>query len=766
VGRFDALSDLDFEELVADLLRAETELPFRAGVRGRDRGIDVLAVKKRARHVGQCKHVRTGDVRGVVREAKKEAARLAKRKPRWASYRFITSIRLSHDRRDEIAEILSPWIAEADHVLGEGDLNRLLRKHPDVEARHVKLWLGTAGALRRALHAGAYERSEALLEETRTALPRYVQTEAFLESRSILHEHGVVVIAGPPGVGKTTLARLLMLDGLEQGYEPYDIPQGGFAEAWDLLLPRRRQLFFYDDFLGRISLAPGQEDDEVLMRFMRRVARSKTKRMVLTTREYVLRQAQQLSEVLERETSDLHRYLLHVGRYDRREKARIFYNHIYFSDQVDSTARRALLKGRGYRRIIDHHNYSPRLIEWMTGLAGEGLDEHARLNYVEHCLGVLNNPERLWQRAFDTGLDEADRVLLLCMASLPDGVTLAALEAAFVAACEARGIPAHGRRFAASLKVLDDSFVSTQRQRGTTIVVPHNPSLLDFLTEYVRSSLPDAELMLAGSKYIEQVLWTWRVLSRYEQGRPSRRSPPPAELMQAFSRAFEATLDSPTLDTGQRPDEMLTAMRLASPAGRLELLLEHFDQAGSLAADVMRDWFARYASDWADGPLADDPSVEGLALVRRLARHGALDAEAIAVRLKPKLMAMPVRITRWQCVAEAHDLAPEAFGEQEWQAIQAEVSEALEDILDDAVSYFDQVSEVEDFAGAAELMGIEIDHGSVDAAIEDLEISIAERDYEDDREYEPDYDPDDFRDLRGGGQDDSDIDAMFSRLAD
>jgi hypothetical protein len=389
----------------------------------------------------------------------------------------------------------------------------------------------------------------------------------------------------------------------------------------------------------------------------------------------------------------------------------------------------------------------------MTGLAGEGLDEHARLNYVEHCLGVLNNPERLWQRAFDTGLDEADRVLLLCMASLPDGVTLAALEAAFVAACEARGIPAHGRRFAASLKVLDDSFVSTQRQRGTTIVVPHNPSLLDFL-------------MLAGSKYIEQVLWTWRVLSRYEQGRPSRRSPPPAELMQAFSRAFEATLDSPTLDTGQRPDEMLTAMRLASPAGRLELLLEHFDQAGSLAADVMRDWFARYASDWADGPLADDPSVEGLELVRRLARHGALDAEAIAVRLKPKLMAMPVRITRWQCVAEAHDLAPEAFGEQEWQAIQAEVSEALEDILDDAVSYFDQVSEVEDFAGAAELMGIEIDHGSVDAAIEDLEISIAERDYEDDREYEPDYDPDDFRDLRGGGQDDSDIDAMFSRLAD
>jgi hypothetical protein len=62
-----------------------------------------------------------------VREAGREAEKLAKRKPTWASYRFITSMRLSHDRRDQIADVLSPWIAEPEHVLGEGDLNRLLR---------------------------------------------------------------------------------------------------------------------------------------------------------------------------------------------------------------------------------------------------------------------------------------------------------------------------------------------------------------------------------------------------------------------------------------------------------------------------------------------------------------------------------------------------------------------------------------------------------------------------------------------------------------
>ena len=119
-----------------------------------------------------------------------------------------------------------------------------------------------------------------------------------------------------------------------------------------------------------------------------------------------------------------------------------------------------------------------------------------------------------------------------------------------------------------------------------------------------------------------------------------------------------------------------------------------------------------------------------------------------------------------ECIAEAHDIAPSAFDTQEWKVLQEAMSNAVDEMLEDAAGYFDEVSELEDFTTAATLMGINVDDGVFETAIEELEIAIVESEAKDARGYEPDYDAEDFRELRGGGQDDADIDAMFARLLD
>ena len=462
-------------------------------------------------------------------------------------------------------------------------------------------------------------------------------------------------------------------------------------------------------------------------------------------------------------SSDLHRFLLHVDRYDRQEKARIFYNHVYFSAEVDPRARRALLIGRRYRAIIDRSNYSPRLIEWMTGLAGEGLSTEALSDYPTYCLRVLRNPDKLWERAFESGLSDVERIVLMCLVSLPEGVTLETLEAAFWKACAARGIDAHGKRFIVALQVLDDSFIATYRYGTSTIVTPHNLSLLDFLTGYVRASPVDAKQLLDGAAYLEQVLWTWATMS-VAQG--AKRMPAAdATLMSAFARAFDATLDSAPADAPLgRHSISRKAVRHDSQTERLQPIVGYAEDSPLLLEQIADAWLVGRVQSWVESTFAESPTVDGLAFVGRLVGLGLLDARGTVESIKPRLLAQTDRTTRWSVISRAQQLAPKAFSVAELRDLRGELERDLEQMLGEAAAYFEDVSELADLADAAGLLGIAVDDDTYIDALQDVEAAAEGRPDVD--EYEPDYDADEYREARGGGDEDRDIDAMFERLVD
>jgi hypothetical protein len=97
-------------------MREEHGLPFRAGTRGRDAGIDVAARQgKRRLHVVQCKHYRDSTYAHLKTSASAEKRRLVKARRRFTTYRFVTSLRLNHRQRTEIADLLQPWIGTEEH---------------------------------------------------------------------------------------------------------------------------------------------------------------------------------------------------------------------------------------------------------------------------------------------------------------------------------------------------------------------------------------------------------------------------------------------------------------------------------------------------------------------------------------------------------------------------------------------------------------------------------------------------------------------------
>jgi broad-specificity NMP kinase len=108
----------------------------------------------------------------------------------------------------------------------------------------------------------------------------------------ILKAHRICIISGLPGIGKTTLARMLLLYFFEKNFDVVKI-ESDISEARALGYHNKPRFYYYDDFLGQTAQADklNKNEDQKLLDFMAGVRDSNESVFVLTTREYILNQA-------------------------------------------------------------------------------------------------------------------------------------------------------------------------------------------------------------------------------------------------------------------------------------------------------------------------------------------------------------------------------------------------------------------------------------------------------------------------------------------
>ena len=327
---FHTLTPPDFEAFCRDLLEAEWNTPVEAFRKGRDKGIDLRAfVGTNQETIVQCKHwLDSGFQKLLSAVTATEAAKVRRLQPR--RYVLATTVPLSAGNKDSLSAAFSPHLNIAD-ILGQADLNAMLDRHPAVEKRSFKLWLTSVPLLERILHARVFQQTSVELESIRNRILRYVPTKSRERAVAALDAEHYCIIAGIPGIGKTALAEMLVMEHVADGWEPV-VVANDIGEAFQMLNNAKPQIFYYDDFLGKTALTSklGKNEDTQLKRFIELCRRSQSKRFILTTREYILQQARSTYEDF---ASPVFApgATVEMSDYTTALRAKVLFNHLWFS---------------------------------------------------------------------------------------------------------------------------------------------------------------------------------------------------------------------------------------------------------------------------------------------------------------------------------------------------------------------------------------------------------------------------------------------------
>lgn len=501
------LQPSEFEEITRDLLQKEWNCFIESFTSGRDGGIDLrCASEKGGKVIIQAKRYK--DYKSLLINLKGEVDKVHRLNPE--RYYVSTSVGLTPANKEEIKQLFTPYIIDVADIFGNDDLNNLLGRHCDVEKQYYKLWLTSTNVLNNIIHKAPVLWSDFELEDIKANISTYVMNDSFYSAKKILSHHNYVIISGIPGIGKTTLARMLIYDYLANGFEEFINISGDIDTAAKLYKHDKKQVFFFDDFLGASVFEDGGTGfAQKLLTFIRQIKTNKSKAFILTTREYILAEARTHYEKMRTENIEMAKCILDVGAYTRTVKAKILYNHMA-NAQLPQEYIAQFLKNQNYNLIINHHNYNPRIIETYIDKGLWELTDPA--NFMSRFKNLLSNPFLVWEIAFEKLPNECKYALLL-LVTMGELVTLEDWEMVYNYFCQnvttEITLSYDGITWNRVVKLLHDCFIRTQRKQEWIIVTTYNPSVRDFLITYIGQNTNIQRSLIQHSLFPEQLTYAF-----------------------------------------------------------------------------------------------------------------------------------------------------------------------------------------------------------------------------------------------------------------
>lgn len=143
---FSSLSPSEFEDLTRDLIGRELEIRFEAFPDGPDDGMDGRHAAGDGDVILQAKHYSRSGFAKLRAKMKQERCVIDALRPK--RYILATSAALTPANKTHIATEIGPALKSSGDIFGQQDLIALLRRFPDVETAHPKLWQQSSAILK------------------------------------------------------------------------------------------------------------------------------------------------------------------------------------------------------------------------------------------------------------------------------------------------------------------------------------------------------------------------------------------------------------------------------------------------------------------------------------------------------------------------------------------------------------------------------------------------------------------------------------------
>ena len=503
-NNYSALNDKEFEELSRDLLAKREGIFFESFKKGKDRGTDLRHSSDGTEHtiIVQAKHfIKSGLTKLLYQLRTEELDKVKALKPN--RYILTTTVSLNESDKEKIRQIFSGYIHNTNDIIGQDDLDALLIAHPEIMKSHHKLYITNLAILNEIINNHITSRSLSYIKEIQKSIHLYVTNKKYEEAVAILNKEHFLIITGEPGIGKTSLANYITHQHLADGFTFVYI-LSDITDAEKMLDDDAKQLFYFDDFLGANYLKVRQHpnQDSAIMNFIQRIKSLKNKRLILTTRTTILNQAKADFERLKAPHLDIAQHEITIKDYEPFDKALILYNHLYHSN-IPLPLLQNLIETRSYFKVIEHQNYSPRIIEYITDISR--FPDLKPAEFSNYILNKLDHPEDIWKEPFESQITEAAKFLLQTMFTLPTGtneqLVLKAFNERIRFEVANNGFSKGSNLFVRTLQELLGGFIHRHLSNTGIFLQFYNPSFADFMSMHLQNNVDEIQRILNGNIY-------------------------------------------------------------------------------------------------------------------------------------------------------------------------------------------------------------------------------------------------------------------------